>query len=145
MFSIRYFTICAIAVTLGACATSPRQPRMNEASISQPQLRPGDTAIVSVKVDDRFDIVKRVEGVVAEDGTIFFELHDDGVDPDKVEDDGIWTIAVEVPFNAPPGEFHFTIFGYDDAGNKILILDDMGETAPLSTAFDLQITYPEEE
>jgi hypothetical protein len=117
---------------------------MHEATISQPELKPGDTAIVTVKVDDRFGIVDRVEGVVAEDGTILFRLRDDGVDPDAQAGDGIWTIKVEVPFNAPPGEFHFTLYAYDNENNRILILDDMGETAPLSSSFDLRIVVPEE-
>jgi hypothetical protein len=133
------------AVLLAGCASTNGQPRMHEASIAPSQLKPGDTAIVKVKVDDRYGIVKKVEGVVAEDGTIKFDLKDDGMPPDEAAGDGIWTIKVKVPFNAPPGDFHFTVYGYDETGNRILILDEMDETAPLSTSFELNIEYPKQE
>ena len=138
------FFVFGMAALLG-CATTARQPRMHEASIVPSQLQPGDTALVTVKVDDAHGIVHRVEGIVADDGTIRLTLLDDGVESDAEAGDGIWTIKVQVPFNAPPGDFHFTIYGYDNAGNRILIFDEMNETAPLSTSFELNITYLEQE
>ena len=91
-----------LLAALAGCATSSRQPSMKEARIQPEHLEPGDTAIITVEVADRFNIVQRVEGLVKEDRTITFKLRDDGITPDKKAGDNIWTIQVDVPFNAPP-------------------------------------------
>lgn len=132
------------AVVCSGCASMGRQPSIGEAQIVPPDLRPGDTAIITVKVDDRFDIVKGVEGVIMEDRTITFKLRDDGIPPDQKAGDDVWTIQVDVPFNAPPGDFRFEVIGYDEAGEVIVVDDEAGEANPLSTTFGLVINYPEE-
>ena len=126
-------------------ATSSRQPSMKAARIQPEHLQPGDTAIITVEVADRFDIVQRIEGLVREDRTITFKLRDDGITPDKDAGDGTWTIQVDVPFNAPPGDFEFEIVAYDSEGEVIVVHDENGEAAPLSISFELVIEYPEEE
>ena len=50
-------SILALAVTitvsmLGGCHTLGRQPRLVDAAITPDQLKPGDTAIITVKVKD---------------------------------------------------------------------------------------------
>ena len=133
-----------IAILLAACSTTPRQPAMSAAHISPDDLRPGDTAVITVTVTDKFGIVQRVEGVIREDRTITFKLRDDGVAPDETPGDGVWTIQVDVPFNAPPGDFEFEVLGYDSDGQIVVIDDANGEAAPLATSFSLVIQYPEE-
>ena len=136
---------CMLIVTaLAGCATSSHQPSMSAALISPDDLQPGDTAIITVAVEDRFEIVKRVDGVIREDRTITFTLLDDGIAPDERAGDGVWTIQVDVPFNAPPGDFEFEVVGYDSEGKVIVISDENGEAAPLSTSFALVIQYPEQ-
>ena len=130
---------------LVGCATSARQPSMKAARISPQHLGPGDTAIITVDVSDRYDIVKRVEGVVKEDRTITFKLRDDGITPDKRAGDNTWTIQVDVPFNAPPGDFEFEVVAYNADGEVIVVHDENGEAAPLSVSFGLIIEYAEEE
>ncbi len=137
---------CSLLLALLAgCATSSRQPSMKAARISPPHLEPGDTAIITVDVSDRFNIVKRVEGVVKEDRTITFKLRDDGITPDKRAGDDTWTIQVDVPFNAPPGGFEFEVIAYNADGEVIVVHDENGEAAPLSVSFGLVIEYPEQE
>ena len=137
---------CAsLAAAISGCATAGRQPSMKGARIAPADLKPGDTAVITVEVQDRFGIVSRVEGVVKEDRTITFRLLDDGVAPDEKAEDGVWTIQVDVPFNAPPGEFEFEVVGYSDSGEVIVVRDEVGETAPLSISFGLVINYPEED
>lgn len=137
--------LCAVLLMgVGGCVTSSRQPSMEKAKISPERLEPGDTAIITVQVKDRFEIVNRIEGVVREDRTLTFKLRDDGVSPDEKAGDGIWTIQVDVPFNAPPGDFEFEVIGYDDEGKVIVISDENDEAAPLSTSFALIIQYPRE-
>ncbi len=132
------------AVVCSGCATMTGQPSMGTASILPDDLKPGDTAVITVKIEDKFHVVSRVEGVVKEDRTITFRFEDNGVPPDDKAGDGIWTIQVDVPFNAPPGDFHFEVAGFDASGNLLVVEDKKGEAAPLSTAFPLVIQYPAE-
>lgn len=133
-----------LSATIFACASSGRQPAIQYGSISPDNLRPGDTALITVEVTDPFNIVRRVEGTVKEDRTITFKLQDNGIVPDKHAGDGIWTIQVDVPFNAPPGDFEFEVSGYNEDGEVIVVNDENGEATPLSTAFNLVIHFPEE-
>lgn len=126
------------------CATMTSQPELSSAQILPSDLKPGDTAVITVKVDDKFGVVKRIEGVVKEDRTIKFKFEDNGAMPDDEANDGIWTIQVDVPFNAPPGQFNFEVTAYDEAGEVVVVDDKAGEAAPLATSFTLDIEYPDE-
>ncbi len=134
-----------LAAAMGSgCAATGGKPVMHSAQILPTDLKPGDTAIITVQVDDKFGIVRKVEGIVKEDRTIKFNFTDNGVAPDAEAGDTIWTIQVDVPFNAPPGTFEFEVTGYDGNGEVIVIDDENGEAAPLSTSFKLDIRYPDE-
>jgi hypothetical protein len=126
------------------CATMTSQPKLSSAQILPDNLKPGDTAVITVKLDDKFGVVKRVEGVVKEDRTIKFKFEDNGAIPDDEANDGIWTIQVDVPFNAPPGQFNFEVTAYDETGEVVVVDDKEGEAAPLTTSFMLDIQYPDE-
>ena len=134
-----------LLAALAGCATRSRQPSMKAARIQPEHLEPGDTAIITVEVTDRFDIVQRIEGLVKEDRTISFKLRDDGITPDEKAGDDTWTIQVDVPFNAPPGGFEFEIMAFNSEGEVIVVHDENGEASPLSISFELVIEYPEEE
>jgi hypothetical protein len=121
-----------------------QQPSMGAASILPHDLKPGDTAVVTVKIQDKFHVVKRVEGVVKEDRTITFHFTDDGTPPDDKAGDGVWTIQVDVPFNAPPGRFEFEVSGYDERGEMVVVDDKRGESTPLTSAVSLEIRFPED-
>jgi hypothetical protein len=135
--------VLATALFVG-CAATGGQPLMHSAQIMPADLKPGDTAVVTVRVEDKFGVVRHVEGVVKEDRTVKFDFTDSGAPPDAEADDEIWTIQVDVPFNAPPGTFEFEVTGYDDGDNVIVIEDEHGEAAPLQTSFKLEIRYPDE-
>ncbi len=135
----------AIAASVCAgCATMTGQPSMGAAAIMPTDLKPGDTAVITVKIEDKFHVVSRVEGVVKEDRTLTFHFEDNGVAPDDKAGDGIWTIQVDVPFNAPPGDFQFEVAAYDSSGKALSVDDKKGEAVPLSTSFPLVIQYPAE-
>ena len=143
----RVFTVffgALVAAALTGCTTAARQPSMKAGRILPEDLKPGDTATITVEVEDKYGVVSRVEGIVKEDRMITFELRDDGVPPDEESGDGVWTIQVDVPFNAPPGEFEFEIVGYSRTGEVIVVHDELNEAVPLSTSFGLVIQYPEE-
>lgn len=138
-------TLASVALATLACtgcASMYGQPKMNQAEILPKDLKPGDTAVITVKVDDRFHVVSRVEGVVKEDRTLTFHFEDNGVAPDDKAGDGIWTIQVDVPFNAPPGDFEFEVSGYDSNGKLLAVDDKRGEAVPLTTSFSLAIQNP---
>ncbi len=136
--------VLCVGVVAG-CTTMGRQPHMQDALISPARLKPGDTAIVTVKVVDKFNIVDRVVGVVVEDDRMKLKLRDDGEPPDAKTGDGVWTLQVDVPFVAPPGEFTLELTAYNTDGEIIMVKTGDASTAPLSVTCDLVIEYPPEE
>lgn len=138
--------VCVLlaAALMAGCAATGGQPVMHSPQILPGDLKPGDTALITVQVDDKFGVVRKVEGVVKEDRTIKFNFTDNGVTPDATPNDGIWTIQVDVPFNAPPGTFEFEVSGYAGDDTLIVVDDKNGEAAPLTTSFKLEIRYPDE-
>ena len=68
---------------------------------------------------------------------------DDGIGPDEVAGDGTWTLKVDVPFQAPPGEFELEFTAFRSDGQPILVRDEDGDTIPLSGTFSMVIRYPE--
>jgi hypothetical protein len=140
---IHWIAIASVAATAG-CASMHGQPRIESAYILPDQLQPGDTAVITVKVTDKFGVVNRLEGVVKEDQTITFDFQDSGVPPDDEAGDGIWTIQVDVPFNAPPGTFEFEVTAYTADGDIVVVDDEQGEANPLKSSFTLEIEYPDE-
>lgn len=139
------FLLVGIVLMATACNTTPPPPKIARAGIDPPVLAPGDTALITVEVTDRYGLVKRIEGVVKEDPSITFRLRDDGVPPDRAAGDGVWTLQVDVPFNAPPGDFELDLVAYDSAGQPILIKNELDEVAPLSARFPVAIRYPEQQ
>lgn len=132
---------CALLL-LSGCATVPQRPQIIEAGIQPADLVPGDSALITVAFKDRFRLVRSVKGAVVEDPTIEFTLKDDGVAPDARADDGIWSLQVDVPFNAPPGGFQLDLRAYDSQGNVIVVPDANGEAQPLQASVTLAIRIP---
>ena len=136
--------MCVGLITIAAgCATGNKQPMITQAGIIPSQLHPGDTAMITVQMDDPFDVVQRVEGTVKEDTTYTFEFNDIGELGDVQADDDIWTCEVDVPFDAPPGEFEFHVMAYDSDGQRVLVNDESGNVVALTSNFQLAITVPE--
>ena len=132
----------AVACAAPACSTLPTVPEIRSALIEPSELKPGDSAIVSVLVLDRYKRVRQVHGVVKQDQTITLVLKDDGVAPDTEAGDGIWTLKVDVPFNAPPGDFDLMVSALDENGDAVIVSDDRGEVSALKTTLRLVILYP---
>ena len=144
MYKTFSYSMCVLMlVVLSGCVSGSRRPSIQHATITPADLKPGDVAVITIKINDHFGVVKSVEGIIKEDATIKFSLKDDGIDPDEEADDGIWSMKVEVPFNAPPGDFNFEAQAYDESHEIVVIRDENGDTAPLSTSFVVHINYPE--
>lgn len=140
---VKYLLTALLFAGVG-CATLPKAPEIVGGGIAPSTLAPGDTAIITVELQDRFEIVRRVEGVVKEDPSIVFELKDDGIPPDAAADDNTWTLQVDVPFNAPPGSFELDLHALNSDGEQVIIRDEAGEAAPLGVTYNLEIRYADE-
>lgn len=138
-----WMTMCGAVLVCAGCTTHLDQPRLSGAVMTPNELKPGDAALITVQVHDPYGIVHEVEGRVLEDTTVEFKFNDGGLDADEIAGDGIWTMKVEAPFNAPPGIFTFEISAYDKDGNLMVVLDENKEAEPMSTEVELNITFPE--
>ena len=135
----------AFVVLVGAvagCNTLGRQPKLENAAISPAELKPGASAVVSVKVVDRHNIVKRVEGVVQEDPSIRLKLRDDGSEPDAKAGDNVWTLRVDVPEQAPPGAFVLELIAYRSDGTPVPVRNAERHVVNLATSLPVVISNP---
>jgi hypothetical protein len=132
------FAIVLAGAVLAGCNTFGRQPKMQDAAIAPAQLKPGDTAVVTVRTADKHDIIKRVEGVVREDQRLKLKLHDDGAAPDTAANDKIWSLQVDVPFQALPGSFNLDLTAYRSDGTPVPV-KHKGKTAPLTSTVPVTI------
>ncbi len=128
---------------LAGCNTLAGQPGLRGAAITPDTLKPGDAAVVTMTIRDRQGIIERVQGVVVEDPRITFRLMDDGLDPDAKAGDGVWSMAVDVPFQAPPGEYFLEMTAYTDNGEPVTIREKGGTLKPLQAVVPLRILPPE--
>lgn len=138
----KFLLILSIMTGLTGCITQ-HQPSLSNAMMSPNDLKPGDTALITVTVEDKFALVNSVTGIVEEDKTITFNFRNDGTEGDVTAEDHIWSMKVDVPFNAPPGGFNFKISAYDLNENLIIVRDENNEATGMSTSFTLAITYPD--
>ena len=142
---IRPTLLIVLALTLilaAGCNTLSKQPQITRASIDPPILKPGDSAIITLAVRDRHQIVDRIEGIVLEDPRLTFRLRDDGEAPDEKAKDGVWSMRVDVPFQAPPGEFRLEFTAFDKNGSPISVRDEHNRVVPLQEVVLIQIQYP---
>ncbi len=135
-------TMAVLGAALAGCAMDGRQPRLENALITPSALKPGDTAVITVEVRDRFNVVDRVEGVILEDPTISLKLKDDGTPPDSLAGDRVWSLRVEVPFQAPPGGFTLQLTAYRADGTPVPVDNKEGQTVPLSASVNVVIEAP---
>ena len=133
--------LVSLLISIVGCNTASRQPQFQQAVITPDQLKPGDTATITANVNDRHNIVRRVEGVVKEDPTIRLKLHDDGEAPDEKPGDNVWVLQVDVPFQATPGDFLLQLTAYRSDGTVVPVKTKEG-TVPLSTTVPLKILNP---
>lgn len=142
----RLLTLLLLAVVLvvvSGCNTLSKQPRITEAAIEPQPLKPGDSAVITLAVKDKNEIIDRIEGVVLEDPRLTFKLRDDGEAPDAKAEDNVWSMQVDVPFQAPPGEFRLEFTAFDKTGTPISVRDKNKRVMPLQQVLPLQIVYAE--
>lgn len=121
-----------IAAIAAGCNTIGPQPKITEAALVPAQLRPNDTGIITIKTKDKDAIIRRIEGQLREDPRLRFPMKDDGQAPDEKAGDGIWSLQVDVPFNAPPGEYLINFTAYRKEGDPVTVRDKSGGVGPLA-------------
>jgi len=136
--------LALVLVALPGCNTFSRQPRITSATINPAVLRPGESAVISLAVKDRHRIITRVEGVIVDAPDTTFALRDDGAAPDEKAGDNVWSMQVDVPFQAPPGEFKLEFTAYDKTGTPITVRTKESGVIPLKEALVVRIEYAEQ-
>jgi len=126
---------------LAGCNTLGRRPKLYDAMMTPAELKPGDTAVVTVHVADKHDIISRVEGVVREDQRIKLKLRDDGQSPDAKASDKVWSLQVDAPFQAPSGSFNLDLTAYRSDGTPVPVKRE-GKVVPLSLTVPVTIRTP---
>ena len=137
--------LAPLAIAAAGCNTMAGTPEFQQAAIAPPQLTPGDTAVITLEVKDRHRVIERIEGVVKEDPRITFRMRDDGVAPDEKAGDNIWSLQVDVPFQAPPGEFVLEFTAYTADGVPVPVRDTQGEVVPLTQELPVVIRYEQQQ
>lgn len=133
-------TLMLVSVPLLAgCNSLGGVPEFIGSSISPEALHPGDTALITISVKDKNAIVAAVEGVIDEEPSRKLKLHDDGEEGDKKAGDGMWSLAVQVPLQAPAGTFNLTFTAYRADGVAVPIRGDDGTVDTLTTHIPLTI------
>lgn len=136
-------SLSLITLILGgvACQSTNKAPAMRDAVITPSALRPGESAVISVKINDRHNIVDSVMAVVKEDPRVKLKLRDDGIEPDVEAEDDVWTLKVDVPFKAPPGNFTLIIGAYRADGQPIVVHEREAGDVPLAATATVAIRY----
>lgn len=136
---VTWAALAACLAVMAGCNTLSGQPEIRKAEITPPELKPGDSAVITVDLKDRNKVVRRVEGVVVEDPRITFRLTDSGVEPDAKAGDGVWSMAVDVPFQSPPGQYVLELTALDADGKPVSVRDRNGIVNPLQAAVPIRI------
>jgi hypothetical protein len=138
------FSCLFLAVTISGCATTGI-PQITHSVVEPSELGPGQIALITVELKDTNSIVDHIDGVVKNYPERKFRLIDDGTAPDVAAGDGIWTMEVSVPFQAPPGEHFINFTAYDNQGREIIVPDEDGHATALGTILRVVIAYPSDE
>lgn len=133
----RMFLGIGAAIIVAGCNTLSGPPEIRQVSLNPSNLHPGDVAVLRVEVRDPDNIIDRVEGVVRDAPETVFRLRDD-------TGDGVWTMEVNVPFDAPPGEFVLDLVAYRRDGTPVPVRDAQGNVVELRAAHPFVVQYAQE-
>lgn len=137
------YGVALVVLLLGAvsgCATTGRLA-MTDAKVVPAKVAPGDEAVVCVTVIDPKGIVSEVIGTVREYPEFSFPLNDDGEEGDETAEDGIWSLGIEVPAEAPPGVYNWDFEAYDANGNLVKATSETGEEKVLTSETAVEIVF----
>lgn len=135
----RAIAMAATALAAAGCNSMAGQPQIKTAAIEPSAVLIGSSAVISVAVKDKHHTVTKIEGAVKEDPRLKFRLKDDGKDPDAKAGDGVWSLRVDVPPTAPPGQFTVDLTAYNADGQPVLVRPKGGGAGPLTQSLTVTI------
>lgn len=140
VFVARSLVLGALALAAG-CNSLGGVPEFKASAIAPEALHPGDTALITIDVKDKNNIIGGIVGAVKEEPNLKLTLHDDGQEGDVKAGDNTWSLAVIVPLEGQPGTYHLTFTAYRSDGVAVPIRGAGGEIAALSVEIPLEISY----
>ena len=112
---------------------------MMDARIDPAKLSPGDESIICVRVIDTQGVVAAVTAKVREEPDIILDLNDSGEKGDEVAGDGVWSIAFDIPYEAPDGEYIGDFEGFDANGDPVKVTTKEGGEEPLTAEASVEV------
>ncbi len=129
-FKMRWiFGFLALSFLFVQCAGS--RPQLTLLKIDPPVVKAGEKERVEVKVVDPHHKVHRLVLHVLDYPGYDFPLNDSGRYGDKKAGDGVWTVLVPVPWDAPAQDYSVAIVAYDKNGRKIPVKNEKHKKEPL--------------
>ena len=99
----------------------------------------GEIGMVAVNVTDTEGKIARIEVVPRGYPDYIFEINDKGLEGDKVAGDDIWSIEINVPFDAPYGKYYLDCTAYDSEGKPIMKKTEAGEETTIILTIVLNV------
>ena len=121
-----------------APAVAAAGPGLSDAKIEPATVKPGGHVIITVAAADPAKAMAKLEAIVTEYPVMKLPLNDAGQGDDKTAGDGIYTLGLTVPEEAPAGTYHLEISALDAAGNAI-----QAAGQPLKATVPLEVKSPE--
>ncbi len=134
-------TVLGAVALMSGCNSLGGVPEFKASAIAPATLHPGDTALITIDVKDKNEIIDSIVGVVKEEPSIKLTLQDNGEEGDVKAGDGTWSLAVIVPMEGQPGAYHLTFTAYRSDGVAVPIRDGAGEITALTVDMPLVISY----
>ena len=111
---------------------------MMDAATDPVKVSPGDVATVRVKVVDTKGVVASVTATVREAPEIVLDLNDNGEEGDKVAGDGIWSMDIDIPWDAPAGMYNWDFEAFD-ADRVPVYIKVEGKETQLTAEAEVQV------
>jgi hypothetical protein len=109
-------------------AAAPGVTELKDAKATPAAVKPGESALITVVVNDPKHRIDTLGGVVVETGKDNFDLYDDGTHGDAKAGDNTWSYTLTTGANVPAGKLTYQITAFDS--NGALVMQDPAEGAP---------------
>ena len=104
-------------------------------------IKAGEKGVLSLNTVDTESKIARISIVVREYPEYTLELNDNGENGDVKAKDGIWSVEINVPYDAPNQKFNLDGSVYDSNGNPIMTKSETGEETKLTFTVILYVFY----
>ena len=136
----RFLCGLALVVAVSTGCVGPRLAMMDARS-EPAEVSRGDELFLSVRVVDPQGIVAAVTATVREESVVRFPLNDSGEDGDKVAGDSVWSLAFEIPYDAPAREYNWDFEAFHANGDPVKVTTEEGGEEPLTAEASIEVVY----